>query len=150
MFKRGYSNLTAMDPNNEPFTGTRYLRSIAPQIPVIDELVQWRKISGRFDVIISKATIYHWQHIPMAALDARRTLRPGGLWIAFDEFFVTALADLPKQMNEHLFTPKYRTYEWAYPATLYIDMICSVGFALVGAANKFRRRYDFPRSRIKF
>jgi hypothetical protein len=126
-----------MDPNGQMNTGTGYLRSIAPQIPVINDRSEWRKIHGRFDAIITNATIHHWQHIPTAALDLRRMLRPGGVGLRFTN---SLFPGHPTYLGTraHLFTSKYRTYEWPYPSTAYIDMICSVGFDLIGAANKFR------------
>ena len=100
--KLGYKNVVAMDPNAEWFTGTGYLRSVAPHIEVINDLSMWRSIHGRFDAIVARATMHHWQHIPMVAIDARRTLKAGAPWIVFDEFAADLPHELVERMNGHL------------------------------------------------
>ena len=128
----GYKNVVAMDPNGEWFTGTGYLHSIAPHIEIINDLASWRGTFGRFDAIVSRATMHHWQHIPMVAIDARRTLKPDAPWIVFEEFAADHPHELVERMNAHLLSVRYRTFEWAYPTSVYVDLMKSVGFNLAG------------------
>jgi SAM-dependent methyltransferase len=79
LMRRGFTNLSAMDPSADP---SGYLRKTAPQIHLIKDLGLWQKITGRFDAIISNGTIHHWHHIPLVTRDVRKTLKPGGYWFA--------------------------------------------------------------------
>ena len=40
-------------------------------------------------------------------------------------------------MNAHPTAQRYKSYEWAYPASVYVDLIQSVGFALVAVIPQF-------------
>ena len=82
-------------------------------------------------MLVSNGTIHRWHHIPLVSRDARRTLKPGGLWFAFQEFFANA----PEQVIIWQMPPtatKLKHYEWPYPASAYVDLIQSVGFKLAG------------------
>ena len=148
----GYKNVVAMDPNGEWSTGTGYLHSIAPNIEIINDLSVWRSTMGRFDAMVARATMHHWQHIPMVAVDARRTLKPGAPWIVMHEFVANLPHELAACMNGHLLAVQYRTYEWPYPAAVYVDLMKSVGFDLVaiGRSGKLRNKFDFGWSRRRF
>ena len=148
----GYKSVVAMDPNEEWFTGTGYLRSIAPHIEVINDLEAWRNTFGRFDAMVSRATMHHWQHIPMVSIDARRTLKPGAPWIVLHEALATLPHELAQYMNTHPFTTRYRTYESFYPPSVYVDLLKSVGFNLVaiGQVSKLKHKSQFARSRRRF
>ena len=150
--KLGYKSVVAMDPNGERFTGTGYLRSIAPHIEIINDLSAWRNTHGRFDAIVARATMHHWQHIPMVAIDARRTLKPGAPWIVFDEFAADHPHELVERMNGHLLAVQYRTYEWAYPWSVYVDIMRSVGFDLagIGRPEKLTSKSSLERSCRRF
>ncbi len=67
LYKNGFSNVYAMDPNSNYITGTGYLSGLKDhQINVINELSDWRAINSKFDAAISTATVHHWGHIPRA------------------------------------------------------------------------------------
>jgi 2-polyprenyl-3-methyl-5-hydroxy-6-metoxy-1,4-benzoquinol methylase len=148
----GYKNMVAMDPNGEWSTGTGYLQAIAPNIEVINDLSSWRNTTGRFDAMVARATMHHWQHIPMVAVDARRTLKPGAPWIVMHEFVANSPHELAACMNGHLLAVQYRTYEWPYPASVYVDLMKSVGFDLVaiGRVGALRSKFSFGSSRRRF
>ncbi len=56
----GYRHLCAMDPNTHWNSGTGYLQSVLGQrIHIINDLGQWRQITGRYDAAVSVATIHH-------------------------------------------------------------------------------------------
>jgi len=143
MHRLGYRNVSAMDPNSQWHTGTGFLRSIAvDRIDIINDLGSWRKIIGRFNAILSQGTVHHWQHIPQVALDARRTLKPGAFWFAISEFFANTPAALVSLLKAHPTRSRYGSYEWAYPASAYVDLIQSVGFNLVAVIPYFYNRNE--------
>jgi 2-polyprenyl-3-methyl-5-hydroxy-6-metoxy-1,4-benzoquinol methylase len=129
----GYQNLTAMDPNGNLFTGTAYLKSLKDHhIEIVNDLCTWRETVGKFDAIISAGTVHHWQHIPQVAIDCRRTMKPGAYWLMISEFYARTPREFLSLLTNHPTAKKYGSYEWAYPASVYADLIQSVGFKLVG------------------
>ena len=141
LFERGFRRVSAMDPNGEWNTGTGYLRSVVGDgVQIINDLEQWRGITARFDAILSQGTIHHWQHIQRAALDARRAMKPGAMWFAFSEYFANTAGELARAIRLHPTASRFRSYEWAYPASAYVDLIQSVGFALVAVVPYFYGR----------
>ncbi len=77
------------------------------------------------------------------ALDTRRTLKPGAFWLAVGEFFAQDHQTFLKRMGEHPTARRYGAYEWAYPASVYVDLIQSVGFKLVGVIPHFYHQNEF-------
>jgi SAM-dependent methyltransferase len=141
--KRRFENISAMDPNGEWNTGTGYLRSVANnRINIINDQKVWRSIRGKFDAIVSQATIHHWQHIPLVATDARRTMKPGAVWFAFSEHFANSPREFVNAINSHPTASRYGSYEWAYPPSAYVDLIQSVGFTLIAAIPYFYRNNE--------
>jgi hypothetical protein len=52
MYKLGYANMTAMDPNDKWYTGTGYLQSLSDHtIRVVNCLDEWNQLGGRFGAI---------------------------------------------------------------------------------------------------
>ena len=92
--RQGYQRVSAMDPNSGWHGGTGYLRSVVGEdIEIINDLADWRATIGKFDAIISQATVHHWQHIPLVSLDTRRTLKPGGSCFVTSEWFSNSPLD---------------------------------------------------------
>lgn len=136
--KAGFKHVTAMDPNNQWHTGTGYLQSLeVPGINIIDNFDEWRTINGRFDAVVSQGTIHHWSHIALGAIDVRRTLKPGKFWFAFSEYFATRPNEFSAAIRCHPTASRYGSYEWAYPPSVYVDLIQSVGFNLVSVIPYF-------------
>src|SRR5260370_3399579 len=106
--KRRFKNISAMDPNGEWNTGTGYLRSVAGnRINIITDLKESRSIGGKFDAIVSHATIHHWQHIPLVAMDARRPMKPGPLWVAVSEYFANSPREFVSALHFHPNASRY-------------------------------------------
>lgn len=127
----GFGDVTAMDPNGNASTGTGYLAGLGGHsIGIVNQLDQWRKIRGRFDAIITMTTIHHWQNITAAAIDARRTLRADGRWFALAEYYANVPSELVQALTMHPFVARYGAFEWAYPASAYVDLIEAAGFRL--------------------
>ncbi len=147
LHERGFQDITAMDPNGEWYTGTGYLQSIMDrQIHIVNDLKNWRRISGRFDAIVSIATIHHWQHIPLVGIDVRRTMKPGAFWFAFSEYFANTPTEFFRAIKEHPTASRYASYEWAYPPSAYVDLIQSVGFNLIAVVPYFYRANELTGS----
>ncbi len=140
LHRLGFINMTAMDPNSEWNTGTGYLKSIARgQIDIINDLSEWRKVESRFDAVVSQGTIHHWDHIPLVSIDVRRAMKPGAFWFAFSEYFASKPREFVDAIKFHPTASRYGSYEWAYPASVYVDLIQSVGFQLVSVVPYFYR-----------
>lgn len=144
LHKLGYSSVTAMDPNGEWFTGTGYLKSRTDHnIRMVNDLSEWRKIDGQYDAIVSSGTVHHWQHIPRVAIDTRRVMKPGAYWLMISEWFASSPRELLACLSNHPTANRYHSYEWAYPASAYVDLVQTSGFNLVGVipqtycGNKF-------------
>jgi SAM-dependent methyltransferase len=133
LHKLGYERVTAMDPNSEWHTGTGYLASRDDHnIRVVNDLAAWRGTGGEYGAVVSSGTVHHWQHIPQVAIDTRRVLRPGGYWLMISEFFANTSRQLLDLLNNHPTSTRYNTYEWAYPASVYVDLVQTAGLLLVG------------------
>jgi 2-polyprenyl-3-methyl-5-hydroxy-6-metoxy-1,4-benzoquinol methylase len=133
LHKMGHERLTAMDPNGNYFTGTAYLSSLNDhKIEIVNDLDKWRETHGKFDAIVSAGTVHHWQHIPQVVIDCRRTMKPGAYWLMISEFYARTPREFLSLLSNHPTAKKYGSYEWAYPASVYADLIQSVGFKLAG------------------
>ena len=133
----GFRNLTAMDPSASALEKLRNLAG--DRIDIISDLDEWRAIRNRFDAIITVATIHHWEHIPWISLEARRTMKPGAYWFAVMEWFADTPAEFFQAMDTHPTRERYNQYEWAYPASAYVDLIQSVGFTLCAVVPQHYR-----------
>jgi hypothetical protein len=140
MYKLGYKNMTAMDPNDKWYTGTGYLKSLSDHtIHIVNSLTEWDRLGGRFRAIISSGTVHHWQHIPQIAIGTRRAMQPGGYWLMMAEYFANSARELVDGLNTHPTATRYGSFEWAYPASAYVDLVQSSGFLLVGVVPLFYR-----------
>ena len=144
LYKAGYVRVTAMDPNSNWFTGTGYLKKVAgDNIRIINNLNEWRNIIGEFDAIITQGTIHHWLHIPQVSIDTRRTMKPGAYWFAVNEYYSTSPNNFAQLIRNHPTASRYNSYEWAYPASAYADLIQSVGFSLVAVIPLYYNNCEF-------
>ena len=133
----GYKDLVAMEPNAG---ATMLLKRLAgDRIEIINDLDIWRGVRNRFDALVSMATVHHWEHIPWIAIEARRTMKPGAYWFAVMEWFADTPAEFVEAMNGHPTRERYKMYEWAYPASAYVDLIQSVGFTLNAVVPMYYR-----------
>src|SRR5947209_7850985 len=70
LYRNGFTNITAMDPNSRYSTGTGYLASLPDKpIKIVNSLPEWRGIKSRFDAAVSTSTVHHWGHIPHGPID---------------------------------------------------------------------------------
>jgi SAM-dependent methyltransferase len=144
LHRLGYTDVTAMDPNAEWFTGTGYLKSLpGHSIKIVNDLDRWRTIQGRYDAIVSSGTVHHWQHIPQAACDTRRVMKPGAYWLMISEYIANTPRELVLLLDNHPTRVRYNSYEWPYPASVYVDLIQSVGLTLIGVVPHFYNDNEF-------
>jgi 2-polyprenyl-3-methyl-5-hydroxy-6-metoxy-1,4-benzoquinol methylase len=144
MSRLGYRNLTAMDPNEQWFTGTGYLKSLRDHdISIVNDLARWRGMCGRYDAVISSGTVHHWQHIPQVAVDTRRVMRPGAYWLMISEFIANSPRELVANLKGHPTATRYHSYEWPYPASAYVDLVQSVGLNLVAVIPHYYNNNEF-------
>ncbi len=137
----GYKNLAAMEPTRH---AVDYLKQATEdRIEIITDLDIWRGIRHQFDALISVATIHHWDHIPWIALEARRTMKPGAYWFVVMEWFADTPAEFIQAMETHPTRVRYHQYEWAYPASAYVDLIQSVGFSMNAVIPCYYRNNQF-------
>lgn len=140
MSQLGYEDVTAMDPNDEWFTGTGYLRTLTDhRIKIVNDLEEWNTIGGHYGAIISLGTVHHWQHLPQIAIATRRTMKPGGYWVMMAEYFANTARDFVDGLNNHPTSTRYGSYEWTHPASAYVDLIKTCGFMLAGAIPLYYR-----------
>lgn len=133
----GYKDLVAMELSVD---AVRYLQDATQErIEIVTDLVHWKSIRHRFDALVSVATIHHWDHIPWIALEARRTMKPGAYWFVVMEWFADTPAEFIQAMESHPTRVRYHQYEWAYPASTYVDLIQSVGFSLAAVVPFYYR-----------
>jgi 2-polyprenyl-3-methyl-5-hydroxy-6-metoxy-1,4-benzoquinol methylase len=146
LHKLGYANLTAMDPNGEWYTGTGYLKSLTDHnIKIVNDLAEWSKIFGYYDAIVSSGTVHHWQHVPRVAIDVRRVMKPGAYWLMISEYIANTSLEFLYRLNSHPTATRYNSYEWAYPASVYVDLVQTSGFNLVGVIPKDYNHNEFFR-----
>jgi 2-polyprenyl-3-methyl-5-hydroxy-6-metoxy-1,4-benzoquinol methylase len=144
LHRLGYGNLTAMDPNGKWFTGTGYLKSLPDHnISIVNDLSTWRGTFGKFDAVVSSGTVHHWQHIPAISIDTRRVMKPGGYWLMISEFIANSPRELIANLRGHPTATRYRSYEWPYPASAYVDLVQSAGFALAAVIPYYYNDNEF-------
>lgn len=138
--KAGFRRVLAIDPNAEYFTGTGYLASLEiPEIEIVSSADD-PSLYRAADAALTIATIHHWQHIPQTALALRRCLKPGGVWLSTKEQFTVSPRNLVESLEAHPFWNRFRTYEWYYPPSVYVDLIENVGFSLKAVVPWMYRR----------
>lgn len=144
LHRLGYTDVTAMDPNGEWFTGTGYLKSLpGHNIKIVNDLEHWRTIHGRYDAVVSSGTVHHWQHIPQVALDTRRVMKPGAYWFMISEYITNSPLELVALLSNHPTRVRYNSYEWPYPPSAYVDLIESIGLTLVAVIPHFYNNNEF-------
>jgi hypothetical protein len=133
-----------MDPNGKWFSGTGYLKSLPDHnISIVNDLPAWRGTFGKFDAIVSSGTVHHWQHIPAVSIDMRRVMKPGAYWLMISEFIANSPRELIANLKGHPTATRYRSYEWPYSASTYVDLVQSAGFALAAVIPHYYNNNEF-------
>jgi hypothetical protein len=139
LHQAGYS-IDLLEPSALWNTGTGYLRSRADiqGIEIINDHLAWHATSVRYDGLITKNCIHHFQNISQVAAGLRQKLATGGKWFAIREQFVDTPKELGEAIARHPYCQKFGIYEWFYPAHLYVESIELTGFRLDAVERKMR------------
>jgi len=135
LVQAGFKDVTLVEPNGEFNTGTGYLRTRADGagLRIHNDLHAWHADDARYDLILTKNCIHHFKNMTQAAAAIRQKMRPGARWFAFREQFADTPRELYELLAAHPYCQKYGLYEWAYPASHYVEALELAGFKL-GAA----------------
>lgn len=126
----GFKNVSVLEPNNEWTTGTGFITSTANKygLRIWNDLDEWYESEELYDCIITKACVHHFQNVSKVAAEIRCKIRDDGIWLMFDEFFANSADELYAGLAGHAHVVKYSQYEWPYPASIYLDLMRTVGF----------------------
>jgi glycosyltransferase involved in cell wall biosynthesis/2-polyprenyl-3-methyl-5-hydroxy-6-metoxy-1,4-benzoquinol methylase len=132
LVQAGFKDVTLVEPNSEYNTGTGYLRTRADAagLHIHNDLHTWHAGEGSYDLILTKNCIHHFKNITQAAAAIRQKMRPGARWFAFREQFADTARELYELLAAHPYCQQYGLYEWAYPASHYVEAIALAGFKL--------------------
>lgn len=119
-----------VEPNSNYITGTGYLTTLSHAIKIFNNVKAWHSNEKKYQTIITKNCIHHFQNIALVAATIRQKMNPEGIWFAFREWFADSPQELYKMLEEHPFSQNHNLYEWPYPAHHYIEAIEMAGFKL--------------------
>jgi 2-polyprenyl-3-methyl-5-hydroxy-6-metoxy-1,4-benzoquinol methylase len=147
--KSGYCQTDLVEPNSLYNTGTGYLSSREDSnfINIYNELEEWLSDVKKYDVVVTKNCIHHFQNISLMASLIRKKMKPGAFWFSFREWFADTAEELYALLAQHPFCQKFDLYEWPYPSHHYVDAIEIAGFKLeavipLGYANNCLSTYS--------
>lgn len=130
--RNGFTDVTLVEPNGNYNTGTGYLRARADAASVVihNDLHAWHAGEDSYDLVVTKNCIHHFRNIAQAAAGIRQKMRPGGRWFAFREQFADTPRELYELLADHPYCQEHGLYEWAYPASHYVEALELAGFKL--------------------
>jgi len=123
-----------LEPSTHWTSGTGYLRTREEDknIPIHTDHVSWHGCTSKYDVIVTKNCIHHFQNISQVAVCLRQKLSSDGLWISIREWFADSARELADSLAHHPFRVKNPViYEWPYPAHHYAEALELAGLSLV-------------------
>jgi glycosyltransferase involved in cell wall biosynthesis len=132
LVQAGFKDVTLLEPNGEYTTGTGYLRTRldAAGLRIHNDLRAWHANETGYDLVLTKNCIHHFKNITQAAASVRQKMRPGARWFAFREQFADTPRELYELLASHPYCQKHGLYEWAYPASHYVEAVELAGFKL--------------------
>jgi hypothetical protein len=130
--KKGFGNVSLLEPNNNYYTGTGYLASSADaaNIKIWNDINDWNAASERYDVILTRNCIHHFPNLSYTAACIRRRMNLGGQWLAWREPFAESSRQLYGLLEAHPYSSQYGLYEYAYPVAYYVDAFSLAGLEL--------------------
>ncbi|MCC9603029.1 class I SAM-dependent methyltransferase [Stieleria sp. JC731] len=152
--RRGFSNLTLMEPNPHFITGTGYLRSREDSqgIKIANSLEGFYESSTKFDTVVTRNCIHHFRNITYVASCIRQKMNTGGQWVVIREPYIESATELYQFLQGHPYSQPYGIYEFGFPASYYCDSIELAGFKLksvvpAGYANSSLAQFSEERGR---
>lgn len=130
LHRAGYRNLEMLEPNGEYISGTGYLRTRpdAAGIRIWNDLDAFYADGGQYDLVLSHNCVHHFRAIGFVAACLRQKLAPGGRWLMVREQYADTTEELYRLFSQHPYCQKYGVYEFAHPASHYIESIQLAGF----------------------
>jgi alkylhydroperoxidase family enzyme len=128
----GYRSLEMLEPNGCFTTGTGYLRTRedAQDIRIWNDLPAWYASPERYDAVLTHNCAHHFRNLSYVAACIRQKIRPGGRWLMIREPYVDTPGELYELLRAHPYCQKYGAFEYAAPASHYVEALELAGFAL--------------------
>jgi SAM-dependent methyltransferase len=132
LHRAGYRSIEMLEPNGHYNTGTGYLRTRddARDIRIWNSLRDWYDDANTYDAILTHNCVHHFGNVAFVAACIRRRLKPGGRWLMVREQYARNSAELYALLRAHPYCQTYGVFEFAMPASHYIDAIELAGFRL--------------------
>lgn len=152
----GFSDVSILEPNPHFVTGTGYLRtrSDARELKIVNSLDAWYGDHQRYHHVVTRNCVHHFPNLAWVAACLRSKLHPGGNWFMIREPLVESARDWYAFLQGHPYSQNYRVFEYAGPASQYIQAVELAGFRLRGvvpagfANNCLSLLSESPGSRI--
>ncbi len=128
----GFSNVSLLEPNSHPVTGTGYLRSRADaqSIVVENSLEEWYQSPKKYQTVLTRNCIHHFPNTTFAAASIRQKLQPNGFWAVFREPYVESAEELYRFLHTHPYSQRYGVFEFGFPASHFVRSLELAGFRL--------------------
>jgi hypothetical protein len=130
--KSGFSNVSILEPNENWITGTGFIADYARKhgVTIWNNLDSWYQSDDKYDLIITKACVHHFDNVCKVAAEIRCKIDDNGEWLMFDESFANSTQELYQALTCHPHVYKYAQYEWPYSAILYVGLLDLAGYKL--------------------
>jgi len=128
----GFAKVDVLEPNAHRVTGTGYLRSRpdAAGIRIFDDLTAWHDDATRYDLVLTRNCVHHFQGLGRIAACLRQKLAPAGRWLMLREWYAERPAEVYEALRQHPYAFKYQLYEFPHSVARYVDGPRGVGFTL--------------------
>ncbi|HZY11080.1 MAG TPA: methyltransferase domain-containing protein [Bacteroidota bacterium] len=145
--KSGFKEVCLLEPSDQWLTGTAYLQSRhdSTGIHIENDLEKWYSDPTSYSTIITRNVLHHFRGLAYTIACIRQKIVPGGIWIAIREWYAETSAELYTKLYAHPFCLPHSVYEFAYPASHFVEAFEIAGFKLVaivpmGYANNVLRK----------
>jgi hypothetical protein len=128
----GFAHVDLVEPSEAFVTGTGYLRTRADArgIRVWNDLGAFHADPGRYDLLLTRNCVHHFQNIAFAAACLRGKLVPGGRWLMVREWYAETPRQVYAALREHPYALRYGLFEFPYSVRHYVSCVTAVGFTL--------------------
>ena len=130
--QNGFKQVSILEPNGLQITGTGFLQSLntGGGIRIWNDLARWHADSGRYDLILTRNCVHHFQNIALTAAGIRKKMTPKGIWVMVREWYADDARELYRQLWDHPLCQTELLYEWPHPASHYVECMELAGFRL--------------------
>ncbi len=130
--REGYRGVEMLEPNSAFISGTGYLRTRpdAAGIRIWNDLDAFYGDPTRYDLVLTHNCVHHFRGLAYVAACIRQKIAPGGRWIMIREPYAETAEALYRTLETHPYSQKYGIYEFAAPASHYVESMDLAGFSL--------------------